>query len=103
MSSQSPYADYATWQCEDRSCEWVDCAADELMIDGRDCWKEVCTGCNSQVCQLWHWDVSTSEWDTEECHQGDMAMVGGYAQQASAFNGTAGMMAEDLCDDYECI
>jgi len=68
-SDYALYADYDTFECEDQTCEWVDCEDHEQYWDGRDCWKELCYGCDAMVCQLWYWDEEDSDWFTEDCIQ----------------------------------
>lgn len=82
-----------------------------MYWDGRDCWKELCTGCEDMyVCQLWHWDEGNNDWDLEDCDNEyevyedpstaalqDMAMI------AQAFNGTTVEAQERFCGNFTCI
>jgi len=49
------------------SCQWEECAADELNAAGDTCWKEQCSNdCDKEmICKFWHayeYDYSSEEW-----------------------------------------
>jgi len=104
------FSDYDTWDCEDQQCEWVDCEENEQYWDNRDCWKELCYGCDSMVCQLWYWDEYTQDWFTEDCVQQyaemeptgtddyDMAL-----NVAGDFNESLGLAEDTYCGNFTCI
>jgi len=66
---EARFSDYYNFDCKSKECQWVECEDHEHLSDGRDCWKELCTGCNKEVCQLWHWDEYRHDWTTDDCEQ----------------------------------
>jgi hypothetical protein len=103
--------DYFFEYCDvnEQDCNWIDCEAHESMWE-TDCWKELCYGCDMEVCQLWHWNEDSGDWDTEDC---DAAMyyeeddswmdVSDVAMTASAFNGSLVEAQENFCGNFSCM
>lgn len=103
------FADYDNWDCEDQTCEWVDCEDSEQYWDNRDCWKELCYGCDQVVCQLWFWEEDSSDWFTEDCvqqyaeheYEQDEGMMA--LETAGAFDESAELATETYCGNFTCI
>lgn len=103
------FVDYDDWSCEDQTCEWVDCEDNEQYWDNRDCWKELCYGCDEMVCQLWYWDDDVQDWFTEDCIQQyadydyEEDEVNMALEASGEFDESLDLATETYCGNFTCI
>lgn len=96
--------EYATGDCGDLECSWVDCTEMETK-SGIECWKELCfDDCGDEVCTLWHWEAP--DWITEECgteNYSDEDHFNMAGDMLMAFNDTLLQSFDYFCANGSCI